>query len=155
MIDEQKLIEVLRDQYWAVCNSAIQRHTHNDAIYDVIEIVKKQPKVDVRGVNKWIIVTEQLPEVEEEVEVTYKWRGVSGEIYYNTARAFYSDSSIVCDESIFEWNDWEDCPFDEETGCYMTPKGWFEYNHFTDTFSELTGCEVIAWRPISPPYREE
>lgn len=105
--------------------------------------------------NRWILVNELFPEVEEEVEVTYKWRGVSGETYYNTARAFYSDSSIVCDESIFEWNDREDCPIDEETDCYMTPKGWFEYNHFTDTFGELTGCEVIAWRPISSPYKEE
>lgn len=145
MIDEKKMLQDFDEK--VIFTDKFKKRKDRDILEYLISLQTQS--------DEWILTTKQLPEVEEEVEVTYKWRGVSGEIYYNTARAFYSNSSIVCDESIFEWNDWEDCPFDEETGCYMTPKGWFEYNHFTDTFSELTGCEVIAWRPISPPYREE
>lgn len=101
--------------------------------------------------RKWIPCSEQMPETEKEVEITY-FRTTHRKTYYRTARAFYEDGSITEDASAYTWDAGEGWEYDEKTDSCFIPEGWYEAAEFTEE-SGFIDRPVIAWRPLPEPYR--
>ena len=103
--------------------------------------------------NEWIPCTERMPENEQEVEITYtKKHYFTGEIMYKTARAFYEDGTVTTEDSSYIWHDTDDWEYDESADSYKVAEGWFERTSFTEG-SGIVDMPVIAWRPLTEPYR--
>lgn len=150
MIDEKKLIEdITREVREQIIIS--DEVGHNRPFCDkanVIECINNQCKI-----GEWIPCAKQLPENEQEVEITYVHNySSSGEPSYLTARAFYEDGTLTVDESAYDWAENEYYEYIEESDSYMVPKGWYEDTSFAEEFAQINET-VIAWRPIGEPYR--
>lgn len=155
MIDEKKLIE---DIIWKVREQIIASDEvgHNRPFCDkanVIECINNQPKI-----GEWIPCNAQLPENEQEVEITYvRKHYMTGEPLYMTARAFYEDGTLTVDGSAYDWAEYEYYDYGEGPDLYIAPKGWYEVVSFTEEFARIDET-VIAWRPIGelhkPPTEE-
>lgn len=105
--------------------------------------------------NNWIRCSDRMPENEQDVEITYiRQNYLNGEKCYHTARAFYEDGTLTTENSACSWYEMDNWEYDEITDSYIIPEGWFESVHFTEEFG-IVDMPVIAWRPISEPYREE
>lgn len=143
MIDENKLIDHLQRAVSASDNS-----NFTNGLLSAIDIVKMQPKAE-----KWIPISEKLPENEKDVEITYtKKHWKTGEMLYFTARAFYTDGTMTTEDSNYNWDDCYDCEYDEEKDAYLIPEGWWESVDFGEEFEKVE-AEVIAWKPLSEPYK--
>lgn len=104
----------------------------------------------------WIPVSEQLPDCEVEVQVTTRRKYADGTYKYTVTNAFYENGNML--ESNSDWN-WNDCDFekyDDEECCYIIDEGWWEYKHYNPdyVYNNAIDDEVIAWQPLSDPYRE-
>lgn len=143
MIDENKLIDHLQRAVSASDNS-----NFTNGLLSAIDIVKMQPKAE-----KWIPISEKRPENEKDVEITYtKKHWKTGETLYFTARAFYTDGTMTTEDSACSWNDCDNWEYIEEKDAYLIPEGWWESVSFGEEFAAVD-AEVIAWRPLSEPYR--
>ena len=104
----------------------------------------------------WIPCSEKFqkfPENEQEVEITYiRQHYKTGEVLYQTARAFYEDGTLTTEESNYSWHGTDNWEYDEKTDSLIIPEGWFESVSFTDEFG-IVDMPVIAWRPLTEPYR--
>lgn len=141
MIDEKNLIERLK-----------RTPALTKIINHLISIVNEQPKI-----GKWIPVSERFPANEEEVEISCKriyFVGGEKRTAYFTARAFYTDGTMNTEESSFCWNDCDDFEYDENNDAYIIPEGWWEYVTFGEEFG-VVDTEVLAWMPLSEPYKGE
>lgn len=146
---------------------------------DLTEVIVKQPTVepvrvecsecsrrlwyqrgydDGLNANKWIPVSEGLPENETEVEICcvrkYIGAGDEKKISRITARAFYTDGTMTTEDSSFTWEDTNDWEYVEEKDAYIIPEGWWEFVTFSEQFSAVD-AEVIAWMPLPEPYKEK
>lgn len=105
--------------------------------------------------NNWILCSDRMPENEQDVEITYVRKNyLTGEKCYYTTRAFYEDGTLTTENSAYCWNETDNWECDEKTDSCIIPEGWFESVHFTEEFG-IVDMPVIAWRPISEPYREK
>ena len=146
MNDIEKAIEILKRK--TTIPSKDESWTDIDKAYDTaISALETQQS------NRWIPVTERLPEAEKEVEVTIE-RRMKNKTYRFTCRAFYEDGTIWNDDSGFNWNDYDDMEYDEEREDWQVPEGWFEAVTYAEEFAVI-GDFVVAWRPLSEPWREE
>ena len=166
MIDENKLIDDLNKkakEFDNECGRLLNKLEFQEAyryagktlgIVAAMEIVKEQEKIEVpfaRVANKWIPVSEMLPENEEEVEITYTRKDYqTGEKHYYTARAFYEDGTVRTEDSAYCWNIIDDWEYDEVRDCYIIPEGWYGTTCFSEEFSDMP---VIAWRSLPKPYK--
>lgn len=163
-IDADKLIEAIEDSIGCI-NFSSPYQDDNDAIVEGMEriksIVDEAPTVDAVPVvhGRWIPVSERLPENEQEVEIsckrTYIASGNEEKTAYFTARAFYEDGKMNTEDSWFSW--WDSCDnweYDEEKDAYIIPEGWWEYVTFSEEFG-VVDSEVLAWRPLTEPYKGE
>lgn len=153
MIDEKKLIEKLEilctkcwDRTKKENNINLARKQLN--ICQIIGIINIQPRI-----GEWIPCAKQLPENEQEVEITYVYKHhLTGEPSYLTARAFYEDGTLTVGESAYDWAENEYYEYIEGTDSYIVPKGWYEDVSFAEELAPITET-VIAWRPVGEPYR--
>lgn len=144
MIDENKLIDHLQRAVSASDNS-----NFTNGMLSAIDIVKMQPKAE-----KWIPISEKLPENEKDVEITYtKKHWKTGEMLYFTARAFYTDGTMTTEDSDYNWGDFDNWEYVEEKDAYLIPEGWWESVGFGEEF-EAVDAEVIAWMSLPEPYEE-
>lgn len=142
MIDEKKLMKEVR-----YLKSVIR---HNPAIDEIVKLIKQQEVV-----GEWIPVSERLPKNEEEVEITCtRERYLTGEKIYFTARAFYEDGTMNTEDSSYCWYDTDNWEYDEERDAYIIPESWFETVWFNEELGHVD-AKVIAWRPLSEPYKED
>lgn len=102
----------------------------------------------------WILCSEQMPENEKEVEITYTWESYveKGKTCYGTARAFYTDGTMTTEDSDFSWEDTDNWEYCEEKDAAYIPEGWWECVAFCENFSAVDQ-KVIAWRHCPEPYR--
>ncbi len=101
----------------------------------------------------WIPCSEEMPENEKEVEVTYtRKHHVTGEDLYHTARAFHEDGTLTTEDSDYNWEETDNWEYDEKTDSCFIPEGWFEAVSFAETFAGVD-MHVLAWRPLLEPYR--
>ncbi len=108
--------------------------------------------------QRWIPVSERLPEAETEVFITAKRKyrdGTYGEIVTVTT-AMYEDGTVLENDSCWNWAEING-EWDEENDCYIVPEGWWEDRHYNpdDVYNNAVDDEVIAWMPLPEPYRGE
>ena len=125
---------------------------HNGAMHDAINIIEEETKAYNNG---WIPVSECYPENETEVEITFlRKHYMTKEMLYLTARAFYTDGTLTTEDSLHYWNETDNWEYNEGKDSYMIPEGWWESVSFAEEFFAVDE-KVIAWRPLSAPFRED
>lgn len=118
---------------------------------DVPNAIEDIPAVCNTG--EWILCSRKVPTNEQEVEITYtREHYLTGETLYLTARAFYEDGTYTTEDSAYNWEYTDNWEYDEKTDSYKIPEGWFESVSFAERF-EAVDMPVVAWRPISKPYK--
>lgn len=135
MIDKNKLIEFLEKKKEMMLKNIAGVHPVSmEAVIDAIKDFSEEVVSDINVGNKWIPVSERLPENEEEVEIScvrrYIGAGDEKKERHFTARAFYSDGTMTTEDSDFAWNDIDNWEYDEEKDAYIIPEGWWEYVTF-------------------------
>ena len=114
-----------------------------------------------KGNKDWIKITDGLPESEKTVEITFRWKkdGNSDEYWYGTCNAFYEDGSMPVEDSIYDWDDYDDddLVWDEFTNTWYVPRGWHEDVWFMEECWHIDEkrYEVIAWKEKCKPYKEK
>lgn len=104
--------------------------------------------------NRWIPVTERLPQNEETVLITVEHRPIGGKPYRRVIKAFYEDGNMNTEDSGCCWDtsegDWE---YDEESDGYIIPEGWWEDTDYCEVLG-IVGDFVLAWMPLPKPFKE-
>ena len=138
MIDEKKLIkqiwkkaEEIASKYGEFANNNEHMEAKRidnivEGMMDVIKIVENQEKIEVPYVNKWIPVSERLPEM-------HKVKLEDDEYYMISDSVLITDGNSVC-MSEYEIDDEE-------------RYGWLEHDY------EFSG-EVTHWMPLPEPYMQ-
>lgn len=106
--------------------------------------------VEALNAQRWIPVSERLPEVETEViilAITKTGRKV-------ITTAMYENGKMPNGNSIWKWYD-IDFNYDEENDEYLIPEGWWEYRHYNpdDIYNNAVDDVVTHWMPLPDPPR--
>ena len=106
--------------------------------------------------QRWIPVSERLPQTETEVFITAKRKYRDGAYREIVTTAMYEDGTVLENDSCWNWNEING-EWDEENDCYIIPEGWWENRHYNpdEVYNNAVDDEVIAWRPLPEPYRGE
>lgn len=109
-----------------------------------------EPKIE----NRWISVTERLPESEEEV-VICAIRKTYGEKKPIITTAMYEDGTVRDNDSRWNWENIDWAGWDDEEDCGIIPEGWWEYRHYNpdDVYNNLVDDFVVAWMPLPEPWK--
>lgn len=164
MLEEilQEISIALKETYIDIANnySVKELHYDDDKVACVAgafrdEAVRRiESIIPNHGDNGWIPCSRELPENEQEVEITYAWKHPDGRRFYGTARAFHTDGTVTVGDSGYNWEDTDDWEYCAEKDDVYIPEGWWECVAFGETFSAVDQ-EVIAWKPCPKPYRPE
>ena len=119
---------------------------------------------EVKSEQKWIPVSERLPECEQEVlictmEKVYVSKKTGMEWHKESVitPAFYEDGSMLEVNSKWRWENIDYAGWDEEEDCGIIPEGWWENRHFNpdEVYNNPVDQKVVAWMPLPEPYWEE
>ena len=112
-------------------------------------------------IQKWIPVTERLPEPETEVLVLaerkgYSFRTKSVTTYHTVTTGMYEDGSKNTEDSNWVWET-DGFEYDEELDAYIIPEGWWEYKHYNgdDENNHAIDDTVTHWMPLPEPPKGE
>ena len=114
--------------------------------------------------QRWIPVSERLPECEQEVLIctkkkVYASKKTGMEWYEESVitPALYEDGTMLEVDSKWRWEDIDYAGWDEEEDCGIIPEGWWENRHFNpdEVYNNPVDREVIAWKPLPEPARLE
>lgn len=127
----------------------------SDEMKKVLEKDKEAIKMAISAMerDRWIPVTERLPEPEKEIDLTVERRDAYGKCRRFTVRAIYEDGSVDRYNSKYDWDDELDFDYDSETDTFFVPKGWFEAVTYIEHFQAIPDFD-IAWRPMPEPFTE-
>lgn len=131
--------------------------TYNEAADAIEELIcevadEHNARLDAEKRQRWIPVSERLPESGERVLACcrVKWLGGGGRTY--VCAAFHSaPKTETCVSS-----DGIDMEYDEETDEYYLPEGWWEVINNWDDYSFVAiGDFVTHWMPLPEPPKGE
>lgn len=109
--------------------------------------------------SKWILVSERLPECEQEVLICTEKKLVGRNAYVDSivTPAFYEDGTMLEDDSKWTWElDDSYAEWDEKADCHIVPEGWWENRHFYyDDIGAPVDQKVVAWQPLPEPYKTD
>lgn len=100
----------------------------------------------LREKQRWIPVTERMPEPETDVLAVCNRNG-----YIFVTPAIYEDGKLLTQDSAWNWSDIY-CYglYDEEADDYYIPEGWWENRQFNpdDVYNNPVDCAVTHWMPL-------
>lgn len=130
---------------------------NNNVLHDVIN---QQYKSFIALLPKWIPVTEELPENEQEVDIAIKTKipGSLNDVDYIACRGFYEDGTLNTDDSKFLHYEYTTHP--DDNGDSYASKGWYELSKYANEgkgdVNEIEDRDqVVAWRKIEEGYKPE
>lgn len=100
----------------------------------------------LREKQRWIPVTERMPEPETDVLAVCNRNG-----YIFVTPAIYEDGKLLTQESAWNWsNIYCYGLYDEEADDYYIPEGWWENRQFNpdDVYNNPVDCAVTHWLPL-------
>lgn len=103
--------------------------------------------------QRWIPVTERLPENEQEVFVTVEVRPFGRKPFRRVVRAFYTDGKHTDADSAYSWNDFPNPQYDDKDNLII-PEGWWESSDYSEQQGMIDDF-VVAWREPLEPWEEE
>lgn len=117
----------------------------NTAAAELIERLTAE-NAALREKQRWIPVTERMPEPETDVLAVCNRNG-----YIFVIPAIYEDGKMLTRDSAWNWSDI--CYYglyDEEADDYYIPEGWWENRHFNpdDVYNNPVDCAVTHWMPL-------
>lgn len=94
---------------------------------------------------RWIPVTEQLPEAEQQVLAYCRYGTTGGYI----CKAIYIPPETYREDSGFDW-DWDVCnAYNEERDDYEIEPGWYERIHNWDEYGSVGINDTVThWMPL-------
>lgn len=111
--------------------------------------------------NKWIPVTEKLPEAETEVLILasrkiYSLKSHSHTTHHIITTGMYEDGTKRTEDSNWWWET-DGFEYDEERDDYIIPEGWWEYKHYNgdEQHNYAVDNEVTHWMPLPEPPKGE
>lgn len=128
---------------------------------DACEAIEDAPTIEPD--QRWIPVSERLPECEQEVLIcTMKRVYVSKKTGMDWCEepvitpALYEDGTMLEVNSKWRWEDIDYAGWDEEEDCGIIPEGWWENRHFNpdEVYNNIVDKKVVAWMPLPEPYKE-
>ena len=112
-------------------------------------------------VQKWIHVTERLPEPETEVLVLaerkyYSIKEKSVTTHHIVTTGMYEDGSKNTEDSNWVWET-DGFEYDEELNAYIIPEGWWEWKHYIDDECHNYAIHdvVTHWMELPEPPKGE
>ena len=100
----------------------------------------------LREKQRWIPVTERMPEPETDVLAVCNRNG-----YIFVTPVIYEDGKLLTQESAWNWsNIYCYGLYDEEADDYYIPEGWWENRQFNpdDVYNNPVDCAVTHWLPL-------
>jgi hypothetical protein len=133
-------------------NYKIDNSFENELIKDLHSAITA---LEAQQADMWIPISSgRLPENEKEVDITVERRFEDGDKRVFTCRAVYEDGTVWSEESIYNWENFDNYSYDEEKEDFKVPQGWFESVSYAEE-SHVIDDYVIAWKYPSAPYKEE
>ena len=101
--------------------------------------------------QKWIPVTERLPEIETEVLILA--RHVNRNVI---TTGMYEDGRMNTEDSDWWWET-DGFEYDEELDAHIIPEGWWEYKHYIDDDANNYAIDgvVTHWMSLPAPPKGE
>ena len=122
----------------------------DDAGYEVVRVNDILALPSAQPEQRWIPVTERLPENEQEVFVTVEVRPIGCKPRRRVIKAFYTDGKHTDADSAYTWYELEELDCDDN-GNIIIPKGWWEAVDYSDEFNMIDDF-VVAWRELPEPW---
>ena len=151
----EKLIELLShfDEH-CVTELCCEKCTHKDN--DDCEVNARADFLIANGVTvqRWIPVSERLPESEKIVLVSAKSKTFG---YRHTIMVAHIGYHEITTEE-YGWHEYEgDTEYDEEKDCFWIPECWYEVNSVEDNGNWIIDddYDVTHWMPLPDPPKGE
>ena len=123
-----------------------------DCINGVEEVLRSLPSV--QSEQKWIPVSERLPDNRVDVLICYReWQQYAKRYVYTIVNGWYARKYSVKENVFSEWE--ADCDYKEDEDEFYIQEGWYEFTtqgngDFMNWY--IGGAEVVAWMPLPKPF---
>lgn len=148
---EQEAIEGLKRMRIGMFNGKIDGEPMMPYFNVAIEALEKQIN------DRWIPVTEKLPETNKPVQITFReYIEYSKKYRYGVCKAVYVPEHHIKTDDMWSYCDNDELSiYDESEDEFYVKSGWYEVIEHGEEYSNIyISCDITAWKPLPEPYKE-